>query len=231
MSGEPLRRGFTLARSTPFSYECRACSRCCRGKVIHLNPYEVARLAEVVGASTTEVLARWTSEGGATLARRDDGTCVFLGPEGCTVHPGRPLVCRLYPLGRRLEPDGSERFAELEPHPQTEGVYGEEGTIDVFLQRQDVARHVAAADRYVAVLKRMLLALAQRADAADVSDEAAEIGRRPPVPSDESLLDMDAVVDRWCAEHARQPPRDVEDKTEIHLRALEEYVAGLEAAG
>jgi Fe-S-cluster containining protein len=231
MPEAPLRRGFVLARATPFSYQCHACSRCCRGKIIRINPYEVARLAQVLGMSTTEVLARFTCEGGSILAMRDDQTCVFLGERGCSVHAGRPLVCRLYPLGRSKDPDGAERFAELEPVPQSEGVYGEDGTIDDFLRSQDVARHVAAADRYVEVLKRMVTALARRSDAADVHDEATQAVLRPPTAADESLLDMDAVVTRWCAEHEVEVPRDVEEKTEIHLRVLEEYSDSIATGG
>jgi Fe-S-cluster containining protein len=224
MTGPPLRRGFVLARSTPFSYQCRACSRCCRGKVIPLDPYEVARLAEAKSTTTTEVLARWTTAGGAALAQREDGTCVFLGGGGCTVHAGRPLACRLYPLGRHLRGDGTEQFAELEPHPLTEGVYGEDGTIEDYLRTQDVERHVAAAGRYVALFKRMMEALAARPEADAVRDEAAAVMTRAPVPTDESLLDVDAMVSRWCAEHGAPVPRDVEEKTEIHVRAVEEYL-------
>src|SRR5580704_6522129 len=120
----PLRRDFVLERSAPFSYECGACSRCCHGKLIPLTPYEVARLAEHLGTTTTETLERWTTRGGSALASRPDGGCVLLGEQGCSVHPARPLACRLYPLGRSIAPDGSERFAEVEPHPETAGVYG-----------------------------------------------------------------------------------------------------------
>ena len=48
--------------------------------------------------TTTDVISRYTRDGTA-LAVRPDGSCVFLGPQGCSVHAGRPLVCRLYPLG------------------------------------------------------------------------------------------------------------------------------------
>jgi hypothetical protein len=54
---------------------------------------------------------------------------------------------------------------------------------------------------------------------------------RPPTAADESLLDMDAVVTRWCAEHHVEVPRDVEEKTEIHLRVLQEYSDSLAMGG
>ena len=181
MAAPPLRRGFVLARTTAFSYRCQACSRCCRNKGIRVNPYEVARLAEVLATTTTEVLARWTTEGGSLLSARDDGTCVFLGQGGCTVHAGRPLVCRLYPLGRSRDADGTERFAELEPVAQSEGVYGEDGAIDDYLRSQGIGPYMRAADRYVQALGRMLAALAARPDVGDASalrDEATEATRR-----------------------------------------------------
>jgi hypothetical protein len=90
-------------RDSAFSYTCHACSRCCHDKIIHLNPYEVARLAENRGVSTTEFLARYTENNGTALRRVEDGACVFLTPQGCGVHPDQPLVCRLYPLERQDE--------------------------------------------------------------------------------------------------------------------------------
>ncbi len=227
MAAPPLRRGFVLARETPFSYRCQACSRCCRNKGSRVNPYEVARLAEVLGTTTTEVLARWTTEGGSLLAARADGTCVFLGQGGCTVHAGRPLVCRLYPLGRSRDAGGAERFAELEPVADSQGVYGEDGTVDDFLRSQGVGPYLSAADRYVDALGRMLVALAARADVGDLREEATEATRRAPLASDESLLDMDAVVSRWCAERGTAAPSDVEGKTAIHLEALETFAASV----
>ena len=139
------------ARSSPFSYQCRACTRCCYGKRIAVNPYELARLSRNLGITTTELIDRHTVDGGTALATRADSSCVFLGPDGCSVHADRPLVCRLYPLGRIVQADGSEQFVENEPHPETEGVYGRDGTVGAYLESQGVAPFIAAADRYYAV--------------------------------------------------------------------------------
>lgn len=224
-----LRTGFSLTRATPFSYECRACNRCCHGKAIPVNPYEIARLAAALGTSTTEVLARYTSTGGATITTRDDGACVFLGERGCEVHEGRPLACRLYPLGRSVTPGGEESFAEVVPHPESEGVYGGgEGTVEAWLSAQGAAPFIDATARYVAVLKRMIAALARRADAAAVRDEAAAAMERAPEPEDESWLDVDAVVSRRCRERGEAVPADVAARVEMHLAALEEMIARLD---
>ena len=216
-----LRTAFTLTRSSPFAYQCHACSRCCRGKIIPLNPYEVARLAQTLGTTTTEVLARFTGTAGSTLAiREEDQSCVFLGEHGCTVHGGRPLACRLYPLGRQVAPDGEERFAEVEPHPQSAGVYGGPGTVDDYLRSQDVEPFHRAAARYATVFRRMLAVLACRKDLGEVRDESNEAMARPPLPEDDALLDVDAVVARHCAERGMAVPSDLEDRVALHVEAL-----------
>jgi Fe-S-cluster containining protein len=223
-----LRRPFVLQRSSPFAYRCGACSRCCRDKVIPVTPYEIARLAQVLSTSTTDVLARFTATGGATLTRREDGTCALLGPGGCSVHAGRPLVCRLYPLGRQVGPDGVERFAELEPHPQTAGIYDGAGTVDDYLRTQQVEPYHRAAARYTALFKRMLGVLACRADLGEVRGDAAQVMERAPAPEDDAMLDVDAVVSKWCAEQGREVPADVEERVELHLQALEAMLARME---
>jgi uncharacterized protein len=228
MDGETLRDGpFHLARGTRFSYRCNRCMHCCRAKRIPVNPYEIARLAEHLGLSTTEVLTRHTETGGAILRQDEHHACVFLGESGCTVHPARPLACRLYPLGRQRLPSGEERFAALPPDPETAGVYGEDGTVGDFLRDQDIERHVAAADAYGVALGRMLWALSKREDASDVSGEALAAVTQAPATGEENLLDLDATVARSCAERGRPVPADVEARTSLHIAAIEAFVAAL----
>jgi Fe-S-cluster containining protein len=91
-------------RAEAFGYVCHRCLKCCQHKLIQLNPYEIARLARNRGMTTSEFRSAWTMDGvGLYLAQTKSGTCVFLGGDGCTVHPDRPLVCRLYPLGRQRQ--------------------------------------------------------------------------------------------------------------------------------
>src|ERR1019366_8586782 len=123
------RVDFALDRKSAFSYQCNACSRCCHNKAIRVGPYEILRLARRLGMTTTEFIARHTEAGGTLLRMRDenDRACIFLDDKGCSVHPDRPLACRLYPLARWVDPDGRESFGHLTPHPKTEGIYGTGG--------------------------------------------------------------------------------------------------------
>jgi Fe-S-cluster containining protein len=216
----PLRTEFDRTRTSSFGYACGACGRCCFGKTIPLNPYEVARLAEHHGLSTTEAIARFTNDCGASLKSREDGGCVFLGEQGCTVHASRPLACRLYPLGR-LVTKHEETFAEVVPHPETAGVYGGPGTVADYLASQGAAPFMAASDRYLALFRRMLSTVMRREDAVDASEAASAIVRSSPAEADASMLDVDAVVRGWCEERGIAVPGDVEARVALHIEAVE----------
>jgi len=99
------------------------------------------------------------------LQTREDRSCVFLDERGCSVHPDRPLACRIYPLARWVDPDGNESFGHLEPHPQTAGVYGDRGTVADYLEAQGLAPYFAMGDRYGVVYERMVDLLERMAPA------------------------------------------------------------------
>ena len=205
-------------RHEAFGYECGRCLRCCRDKHIQLNPYEVARLARLKGETTTAFRETWT-EGGAGLAlsRTADGACVFLGSTGCTVHPDRPLVCRVYPLGRHLTFDGVESFIPMEPHPLSEGELHQRGTIGDFLIAQGAEPYILAADAYVDWLARAIDILA------DYSGKSAHDVIASPI-ADDRLLDMDAALASWSRQTGQQPPDDIDHRTALHLSILDDHL-------
>src|SRR5271155_3892005 len=127
-----------MDRSSRFSYECNACGRCCRDKVITLSPYDVIRIAEAAEITPAAAVARYTTRRGSILKFAADGRCVALEGARCTVHRGRPLACRLYPLGLERAHSGAESFVRLEPAAGSLGVYGESETVRAFIDAQDV---------------------------------------------------------------------------------------------
>jgi uncharacterized protein len=207
------------SRSTSFGYVCRRCSRCCQDKQIQVNPYEVARLARAKGLSTSEFRAAWTVDGrGTVLRQNEDGTCVFLGPQGCEVHRDRPLVCRLYPLGRIVRSDGSEHFMRCEGHPQSAGEFTDRGTIADYLAAQDAAPFMDATDAYF----QWLCAAHERlgAPADHPADEAGT--------EEADLLDLDTTIVRHCKATGEAEPTDLEDRMRLHLRLLDDAISDLE---
>lgn len=221
-----------------FAYTCHRCRRCCTGKRIWVNPYEVFRLARQLGLTTTRFLQQYTVNGGTELTVRDDLSCVFLGEQGCTVHGDRPLVCRLYPLGRAVQTGVPDRYFTLEPHPQSEGVFSDGGTVAEYLEQQGAAPFLAAADTYFALLDgaRYTLSeiavhdaeLAKTASGATREDSTAE-----PEPS--PWLDIDAVLaaESGAADlGARDVPSSLsaEDAMARHVAILERWHDTLRAA-
>jgi len=140
-------------RKSPFSYACNACGLCCHDKVITLSPYDVLRLARAAGISTREAVDRFTIRRGSILKFTEPGACAALEGARCGVHRGRPLACRLYPLGiERVEDADGENFALLEPAAGSLGVYGIDGMVNDFLEAQGVAAHLEANTRYASLL-------------------------------------------------------------------------------
>jgi uncharacterized protein len=199
-------------RAEAFGYVCRRCLNCCHDKHIQLNPYEVARLARNRGVSTTELRRDFTVDGaGVALMQTEDGACVFLAEDGCSVHADRPLVCRLYPLGRHVTWDGVERFSRLEPHPRSAGEVTSRGTIEKFIEEQGAEPYIRAADSYLAWVNRAL----------EDAPEAAEVLRErrvtAPPPEAIDILDMDAAIAEFGG---ASPPTDAEGRLGLHLSIL-----------
>ena len=141
-----------MDRSSRFSYLCNQCGRCCHDQVITLSPYDVIRLARVAGMSTREAVGRYTIRRGSILKFDENGSCAALDGATCTVHAGRPLACRLYPLGLEHDRQGAERYRRLEPAAGSRGIYGDDGTAQDFLAAQGAQLYFRTNRRYTSLL-------------------------------------------------------------------------------
>ena len=203
-----------------------------------------------LGIRTTDFLALYTEHGGTTLRFGADGRCAFLRSDGgCGVHPRRPLVCRLYPLGRAIDGTGEEKFAR---HPKEEGCQGEfgkDGTIATFLESQGVAPYIEWSRRYGELFRRMI-GLLDRFDiqakveargagepgdgsgtgaaAAGGEDASGVMGEADHGPLS-SWQDIDASLADYCAAKGMAVPEAIEAAIDLHLHAMEEWLDDLEA--
>jgi hypothetical protein len=105
---------------------------CCRDLNQFLTPYDVLRLKQALGLSSTDFLSRCTrrhegpESGLPVVVLKPEGadrrTCPMLTPAGCRVYPHRPSSCRTYPLvrlARRCRETGrisSDYMLLKEPH-------------------------------------------------------------------------------------------------------------------
>lgn len=80
---------------------------CCKQADVTLTPYDIIRLKDNRGMSSTDFLKEHTvpfeidQDGlpGVKLRTDDQGSCLFVTDEGCSVYADRPTSCRYYPLG------------------------------------------------------------------------------------------------------------------------------------
>ncbi len=218
----PLRRT-GLDRHTPFSFSCMRCLQCCQSKKIQVNPYEIARLAGNLGISTTECIARFTTKNGSYLKFDNENRCIFLGSDGCRVHADRPLVCRLYPLGRHCNDRGDEWFSEIEPEAGCRGESnGGEVSLERYLESQEVHAYLDAADSYLKLLWEMMALLEQGGDNEDATD--ATEAEEHLLPENGEWMDMDAAVRIYCQQRELPFPLDIEDKMRMHQNALQFWI-------
>ncbi|MDY6824938.1 MAG: YkgJ family cysteine cluster protein [Thermodesulfobacteriota bacterium] len=108
---------------------------CCGDLSQYLTAYDILRLKNHLGMSSSDFLAAYTSQhiggesGLVVVSLKPDPAsselrCPFVGPEGCQVYEDRPSSCRAYPLARvaaRSRETGAitERYMLMkEPHCQ-----------------------------------------------------------------------------------------------------------------
>jgi len=204
--------------------------------VIRVGPYETLRLSRHLGISTTELLRDHTEAGGTVLRARDDRSCIFLSEKGCTVHPHRPLACRIYPLAWYIDGDGAESFTLLEGHPESAGAFGTNGTIDDYCASQGLAPYLAVMRRYITAHDRLLRVLQQQADtevATDVAETRSEVDHLAPGAVATPWLDVDAVVSAHCVKRglAVPAPDAIDAIIERHLAALDAWADELVSEG
>jgi Fe-S-cluster containining protein len=112
----------SLSLDSRFTFQCQpdlpCFNQCCQTPTVILSPYDLLRLKQALGITSTALRQRYTRqeiEPNSNLPlvfidayRSPEGGCPFLGEHGCTVYEDRPAACRLFPLtmGSRLTPDG-----------------------------------------------------------------------------------------------------------------------------
>ena len=82
-------------------------NRCCSRADVTLTPYDIIRLKAHLDMDSTDFLKAHTvpfqldAHGvpGLKLRTDDDGACLFMKEEGCSVYEDRPTACRYYPSG------------------------------------------------------------------------------------------------------------------------------------
>ncbi len=148
-----------LTLNSAFQFRCHkdiACfNACCRNIDLQLTSYDILRLKNHLGLTSSEFVGRYTvpfemdSHGmpGLKMATKPGTSeCIHLTEEGCRVYEDRPAACRYYALGNMAvrKKDSSEVedayfvvreeycLGHEEPHEQTVAEYRVEQGLDKY---------------------------------------------------------------------------------------------------
>lgn len=107
---------------------CSRLGTCCHGKMVRLNPWELQQIAKARGFSPMEFRDRFCEWGGIKLKfngpigwNNQNACSQYQDQYGCVAHSGRPLACRLYPLGRQIQGNDRQYIFQGRDFPCLEG--------------------------------------------------------------------------------------------------------------
>lgn len=89
-----------------FSFKCDGCGKCCYSTSdIVLTPYDLFYMASELKVIVEDVINRYCtryvgSDSKIPIVAIGSGRCPFLTERGCRLNSARPVICKLYPLGR-----------------------------------------------------------------------------------------------------------------------------------
>lgn len=84
-------------------YECQRCTNCCRWPgFVRLSDAEIIRISSYLGISEFEFIQRFTQlrpqrNGLALVDNEEDGACIFLDGNNCSIQSVKPQQCRDFP--------------------------------------------------------------------------------------------------------------------------------------
>lgn len=145
---------------------CSRTGTCCHGKLVLLNPWELACIAREKKITPREFRERYCELGGIRL--RFDGKVGWKGQQacsqyvdnfGCSVHLGRPLACRLYPLGRQIQSEQvhymfqGDKFPCLEGCPEVSEL--PHLSVGEYLEGQQASKFEKAQDEYLNLMQSL----------------------------------------------------------------------------
>lgn len=102
-----------LQMDDTFEFGCKMCGNCCRNRSqkINITGLDLYNIAKAQSISTKEAFEKYTSLTlephtelpYIQLVERLDGSCRLLRKGKCMIQEEKPVVCRLYPLGRACD--------------------------------------------------------------------------------------------------------------------------------
>lgn len=145
---------------------CARIGACCHGNQVLLNPWELFCLANEKKITPREFRDLYCENGGTRLRfngkvdRRGKSACSqYIDNFGCSVHLGRPLACRLYPLGRQIQSNEVHYMFQGDEFPCLDGcpevLELAQLSVGEYLKGQITAQFEKAQDGYLELMQNI----------------------------------------------------------------------------
>jgi Fe-S-cluster containining protein len=155
-----------LTTKSTLPLTCSRSGTCCFGKEVMINPWELFQLSKEKKISPRKFRDLHCDFGGIQLRfdgktdRKGQKACSqYVADFGCSVHLGRPLACRLYPLGRQIQHDKAHYMYQGNQFPCltdcAEVLELPKLTVGEYLKGQEADEFEKAQDKYLALMQNI----------------------------------------------------------------------------
>lgn len=145
---------------------CSRTGTCCHGKLVLLNPWELVCLAREKKITPREFRDLYCEYGGIRLLfngkvgwKNQQACSLYVDNFGCSVHLGRPLSCRLYPLGRQIQNNEAHYMYQGNEFPCLEGCPEvtelPQLSVGEYLKGQATDKFESAQDEYLELMQNL----------------------------------------------------------------------------
>ena len=226
---------------------CTRTGTCCHGKSVLINPWELLCLAREKKITPREFRDRYCEFGGIRLRfngeagwKGQPACSQYIANFGCSVHSGRPLSCRLYPLGRQIQSEKIHYIFEGNEFPCLDGCPEVSQlahlSVDEYLKGQKTDKFELAQDEYLNLVQNIAdiaFALLLETGLAESGDKKTlplwrKMGNEPP----ETLADrigqewMDDLMLPEISDNLEDPVSFARKHNDLlQLKAQEEFGA------
>jgi Fe-S-cluster containining protein len=145
---------------------CSRIGTCCHGNQVLVNPFELYQIAKEKKISAKEFRDKYCDLGGVRLlfngnkdSRGKQACSQYTDGFGCSVHEGRPLACRLFPIGRQVQNNEVHYIHQGTKFPCLDGCSEVLNlpylSLGEYLNGQETSQFENAQDEYLEVMQNL----------------------------------------------------------------------------
>ena len=161
-----LNKVTKLNLETVLPLTCSRIGTCCHGNQVLLNPWELSRIAKEKKVSPKKFRDLFCDLGGIRIMfngekdKRGKAACSqYIDGFGCSVHLGRPLACRLFPIGRQVQNNEVQYIHQGDTFPCLNGC---KEVLDLpklsvgnYIKEQNTGNHELIQDAYLDLMQNL----------------------------------------------------------------------------